>query len=145
MKRLTEAEIQVRIVPTMLRWPSPESANTGVWDRLRDGVKALRAMLRVLDDACHRAEHDRDLKPESIARHRIELGDQALSKLAAFKPLQIAERAVDENINDLEPKRQNLLTKALDELREGVAATERAVVERCQMRAVPQLNVRFRG
>ena len=145
MKRLTEAEIQVRIVPTMLRWPSPESANTGVWDRLRDGVEALRAMLRVLDDACHRAEHDRDLKPESIARHRIELGNQALSKLAAFTPLRSAELAVDKNINDFEPKMQNLLRKALEDLREGIAATERAVVERCRMRAVPQQNVRFRG
>ena len=145
MKRLTEAEIQVRIVPTMLRWPSPESANTSVWDRLRDCVEALRGMLRLLDEKCDRAEHDSDLKPESIARRRKELGDQALSKLAAFKPLQIAERAVDENTNDLEPKMQNLLTKALDELREGVAATERAVVERCKMRAVPELDVRFRG
>ena len=116
-----------------------------MWDRLRDGVEALRAMLRVLDDACHRAEHDRDLKPESIARHRIELGNQALSKLAAFTPLRSAELAVNKNINDFEPKMQNLLRKALDELREGVAATRRAVVARCQMRTVPQLNVRFLG
>ena len=145
MKRLTEAEIQVRIVPTMLRWPSPESANTSVWDRLRDCVEALRGMLRLLDEKCDRAEHDSDLKPESIARRRKELGNQALSKLAAFTPLRSAELAVDENINDLEPKMQNLLRKALEELREGIAATERAVVDRCQMRAVPQLNVRFRG
>ena len=145
MKRLTEAEIQVRIVPTMLRWPSPESANTSVWDQLRDCVEALRGMLRLLDEKCDRAEHDSDLKPESIARRRKELGNQALSKLAAFTPLRSAELAVDKNINDLEPKMQNLLRKALEELREGIAATERAVVDRCQMRAVPQLNVRFRG
>ena len=101
--------------------------------------------MRAVDDDCHQVEHDSHLNPEGIARRRIEIGDQALSKLAAFKPLQTAERAVDENINDLEPKMQNLLRKALDELREGVAATKRAVVERCQMRAAPQLNVRFRG
>ena len=108
-------------------------------------LKPYVRMLRLLDEKCDRAEHDSDLKPESIARRRKELGNQALSKLAAFKPLRSAELAVDKNINDLEPKMQNLLRKALEELREGIAATERAVVDRCQMRAVPQLNVRFRG
>ena len=102
-------------------------------------------MLRVLEERCDRVERDTDLKPESISRRRIQLGEEALAKLAVFEPLHRAERAVDENINNLEPKMQNLLRKALDELREGVAATERAVVERCQMRAVPRLNVRFRG
>ena len=145
MKRLTEAEIQVRIVPTHLRWPSPESANTSVWDRLRDCVEALRGTLRLLDEKCDRAEHDVDLNPKAIARRRIELGEQALSNLGAFKPLQTAELAVDANINDFEPKMQNLLRKALEDLREGIAATERAVVERCRMRAVPQQDVRFRG
>ena len=124
--------IGARVIPTMLRWPSSKAAKTLAWDRLRDCVEAL---LRVLDDACHRAEQNADLKPEAIARRRKELGDQALSKLAAFKPLLSAERAVDESINDLDPKTQSLLTKGLDELREGVAATRRAVVERCQMSA----------
>ena len=119
----------------MLRWPSPEAAKTLAWERLRDCVEALRAMLRVLDDAYHRAEQNADLKPEAIAPRRKELGDEALSKLVAFQPLQTAERAVDQSINSLEPKMQNLLRKALDESRDGVAATRRAVVERCQMRA----------
>ena len=124
-----------RVVPSLVRWPGSEVTNTLAWDRLRDCVEALRAMLRILDDTCHRAEQNADLKPEAIARRRKELGDQALSKLAAFQPLQTAERAVDQSINSLEPKMQNLLRKALDESREGVAATRRAVVERCQMRA----------
>ena len=127
--------IGARVIPTMLRWPSSKAAKTLAWDRLRDCVEALRAMLRVLDGTCHRAEQNADLKPEAIARRRKELGDQALSKLAAFKPLLSAQRAVDESINDLDPKTQSLLTKGLDELREGVAATRRAVVERCQMSA----------
>jgi hypothetical protein len=96
-------------------------------------------MLRGPDDNCHRAEQNTDLNPAAIARRRVELGDQALNKLTAFKPLHSAERAIDKSINDLEPKMQNLLTKALDELREGVAATKRAVVERCQMRADCQI------
>ena len=135
IRRLTEAEIAIRVVPTMVRWPSPEAGKTPAWNPLRDCGEALRALLRALDDACHRAEQNADLKPEAIARRRKELGDQALSKLAAFQPLQTAERAVDQSINSLEPKMQNLSRKALDELREGVAATRRAVVERCQMRA----------
>ena len=68
-------------------------------------------MLRALDDACHRAEQNADLKPEAIARRRKELGDQALSKLADFKPVLTAERAVNENIDKLEPKMQTLLIK----------------------------------
>ena len=60
-----------------------------------------------------------------------------MSKLASFIPFQIAEKAVTENIDALKPEQaqiQQKLTKALDDLREGVAATERAVRERCQMR-----------
>ena len=135
IRRLTDIEIAARVVPTMVRWPAPEAGKMSVWNLLRDCVEALRALLRVLDDTCHRAEQNADLKPEAIARCRKELGDQALSKLAAFKPLLSAERAVDESINDLDPKTQSLLTKGLDELREGVAAARRAVVERCQMSA----------
>ena len=44
-----------------------------------------------------------------------------------------AERAVNENFDKLEPKMQTLLMKAFGELREGVDAARRAVVERCQM------------
>ena len=137
---MTDLEIAARVVPTMLRWP-PEI----VFDQMRDCVEALRSMLRVLEERCDRVERDTDLKPESISRRRIQLGEEALAKLAAFEPLQKAERAVDENIKHLDTKTQNLLAKALDEFREGVAATRRAVVERCRMRAVPRLNVRFRG
>jgi hypothetical protein len=64
--------------------------------------------------------------------------------LAKFKPFQIAEKAVTENIDLLDrltdrdskgAQMQQKLTKALEDLREGVAATKRAVIERCQMRA----------
>ena len=141
-RKLTDIAIAARIVPTMVRWASSEGAS---WDRLRECVEALRSLARSVDDKCHQVERNTDLKPENISRRRIQLGEEALAELAVFEPLHRAERAVDKNINDLEPKMQNLLRKALDELREGIAATERAVVERCQMRAVPQQDVRFRG
>ena len=139
-RRLSDNEIAVRVVPTMLRWP-PEI----VFDRMRDCVEALRSMLRVLDERCEHVERDTDLKPESISRRRIQLGEEALAELAVFEPLHRAERAVDEHIKHLDTKTQNLMARALDEVREGVAATQRAVIERCQMRAVPRMNVRFRG
>ena len=58
-----------------------------------------------------------------------------LRQLADFRPVLTAERAVNENIDKLEPKLQTLLIKALGELREGVDAARRAIVERCHMRA----------
>ena len=145
IRRLTDIEIAARIVPTMLRWPSPEAAKTLAWDRLRDCVEELRAMLRALDVACQQIEQDRRLNPQDTKGQRIKLGEKAISELADFKPLHDAESAVSKNIGELETKTQILLRKALDELLEGVNAARRAVVERCQMRAVPELDVRFRG
>jgi hypothetical protein len=131
-RRLTDIAIAARVVPTMLRWPSSEIA---AWDRLRESVEALRKILRALDDACHEVEHDRHINPQDIRRRRNELGERALRQLADFKSVLIAERALNENIDNLEANMQPLLTKALGELREGVEAAKRAVIERCQMRA----------
>ena len=129
--KLTDLGIAILIVPTTLRWPTSEVA---AWGRLRDGVDALRDMLRALDNACQRVERDHRLQPQEVRRHRTELGERALRQLADFKPVLTAERAINENFDKLEPKMQTLLMKALGELREGVDAARRAVVERCQMR-----------
>ena len=43
--QLTDPSITVRIAPNSL------PASVAAWDRLRDGVHALRDMLRVLDNA----------------------------------------------------------------------------------------------
>jgi hypothetical protein len=76
------------------------------------------------------------MSPDAIARRRAELGRQALAELASFRLFEIAEKAVSENIDFLRdaPQMQQQLTKALNELREGVAATKRMVLERCEMR-----------
>ena len=72
---MTDLGIAARVVPTMLRWP-PEI----VFDQMRDCVEALRSMLRVLEERCDRVEHDFDLKPGSVARRRIQLGEEALAR-----------------------------------------------------------------
>ena len=141
-RRLSDLEIAVRIVPTMLRWPSSDSR---AWQCLHDGVDALRKMLRSLDDECQEIEHDRELNAAAIAQRREELGRQVLEELMTFGQLQSAERAVADEVKQLEPKNQSLLTKALNELRDGVEAARRAVVERCERRTFARSNVRFRG
>jgi hypothetical protein len=138
VRKLTNLEITVRIVPTMLRWPMSEAV---VWRRLREGVEALRNMLHVLDIACEEIEHDHRLDPRDVKRRRVQIGEQALRELQAFKPLQSAEQAVIKKVNELDNSDTDL-TKALDELREGVAAARRAVIERCQMRTGLPLSTR---
>ena len=151
-RRLTDTEIQVRVVPTRVRWP--ESSTAGVWSKLHYAVDALHALARAVDEDCAAAEGNRCLSPDDIAQQRAAFGNQALTQLESFKTFQIAEKVVTENIDLLErlthrdPEQveaHQKLTKALVDLREGVAATKRAVIERCQMRAMPQLNVRFWG
>jgi hypothetical protein len=130
-RRLTDLEIAARIVPTMLRWPICEVI---AFDRMRDGVEALRRLVRGVDDTCQQVERDRTLNPSTIGQRRTQIGDAALRELNALQPLQIAERAVDENMRAADATMQMSLTKARRELDDGVAAARRAVIERCQMR-----------
>lgn len=140
--KLSDTEIQVRVVPMRLRWP--ETGTTIAWTKAHDCVDALRDLVRNVDLGCLEAEQNRELSAGVIARRRSELCNQAMTKLASFTPFQIAEKAVTENIylldrltdrDSKEAQMHQKLTKALDDLRKGVAATERAVIERCQMRA----------
>ena len=131
--KLTDTEIQVRVVPTHMRWP--ERGTTVVWSKLHDAVDALQNVVRDVDQGCLEAEQDPELSAGGIARRRIGLGEQALRQLADFKPVLTAERAVNENIDKFESKMQTSLTTALGEMQRGVDAARRAVIERCQMRA----------
>jgi hypothetical protein len=85
-KRLSDLEIEARVVPTMLRWPPPDVAKAIAWDRLRECVDALRGLLRTIDHHCIEAEQNGDFSPEGISRQRIALGQQALAELESFKP-----------------------------------------------------------
>jgi len=91
-------------------------------------VEKLRALVRRVDRECLQAEQDRHLTAAAIEQRRSEIGQQALATLANFSHLQAAEKAVAAKAGG-----HNELVKALGELREGVAATRRMLVERCEM------------
>ncbi len=66
-----------------------------------------------------------------------------MTQLANFKPFEIAEKALSDNISSLErldyrdPHQVQMLqtlTQARKDLREGVEATKRLVRERCKIR-----------
>ena len=140
--KLSDTEIQIRVVPKRLRWP--ESGTTVAWTKAHDCVDALQNLVRSVDIACVEAEQDRQLSAGGIARRRAELCNHAMTNLASFIPFQIAEKAVTENIDLLErltdrdskeAQMHQILTKALQDLREGVESTQRMLLERCKMRA----------
>jgi hypothetical protein len=115
-RRITDTEIAARIVPTMLGWPA-DISKTLAWDRLRECVDALGGLVYTVDSHCIEAEQDQDLSPEGIIRRRTQVGQQALSALAAFKPLQAAEKAVADNVAHLEERMLDLpkpITNAVD-------------------------------
>jgi hypothetical protein len=140
--RLTDTKIQITVCPKRLRWP--EAGTTVAWSKLHDCVDRLQRLVRTVDENCLQTERTVDLSPEGIARRRTEFGRQALTQLASFKSFQIAEQAAIKDIDALEKRRDDLnveqaqmqqqLTKALEDLRGGVAATKRMLLERCKMR-----------
>lgn len=101
-KRLSDVEIKMRVVPTILRWPAAEIAKTTGWEKLRSCVDALRGLVFAVEQNCTAAETDRDLNPEGIARKRAAVGKTALAELAAFQPFQTAERAVAADVTAME-------------------------------------------
>jgi hypothetical protein len=124
-----------------VRWPEPGSSIA--WTRAHACVDALHALVHSLDGACAEVEQSRDLSPGAIARRRDELCEQALRKLVNFLAFDVAEKALSENIVALERlsncspehvQMQQKLTQALRDLREGIEATRRMVLDRCKMR-----------
>lgn len=100
--RLSDNEIQMRIAAKRFDWL--DCGTTIAWSRLHETVDALHGLARVVDDSCYQAEQDADLSPDGIRRRRSEVGRQALTELANFKPLKTAEKATLENIELLERK-----------------------------------------
>jgi hypothetical protein len=139
-KRLTQNEIAIRIVPTHLRWP--EAATSGVWRALHECVQQLHNFARTVDNDCIEIEQKKEFGRYEIEGHRTEVGQEALKKLADFRPFDMAEQAATKEIDALE-KREDLtsqeaqakqkLMSTLAELRAGLAATERLLLERCKM------------
>lgn len=140
-RKLTDNEIAIRIVPKRLRWP--ESGSSIAWTKAHDCVDALQDLVRNVDLGCLEAEQDHELSGGRIQRRRAELCDQALRKLANFRLFDIAKKALSENIVALEslsvrdPEQALMLqklTQALHDLREGIEATKRVVLDQCKMR-----------
>lgn len=96
-----------------------------------------------MDAACVEVEQSCELSGGDIARGRANFCDQALRKLVNFPAFEIAEKALSENIVALERlsnrdpaqvQMHQVLTQALHDLREGIEATRRMVLDRCKMR-----------
>ncbi|MCK1354640.1 hypothetical protein IVB56_27220 [Bradyrhizobium sp. CW7] len=146
-KRMTETEIRIRIVPTHLRWPSADT--NSVWRRLHECVHKMHDLARAVDVNCSCIEEKRTLGPNEIERRRTEVVQEARTKLANFGPLDVARRAVAAELNSMQSRSdltlqdaqtKEKLTKVLKELEAGVAATERLLLERCELRDARRLQ-----
>jgi hypothetical protein len=147
IQKVSDAQIAITIVPKRVRWPEPGAAN--VWTVAHCCVDALHNLVRQVDLDCAEAEQNPDHSASAIARHRAQLCDQAMSKLANFRLFEIAEKTLTNNINALEglsdPDPQQAqthqkLTQALRDLQEGIEATRRMLLERCKVREGGQHN-----
>jgi hypothetical protein len=130
-RKFTELELQVRIVPRVLRWPAPGGTNVLAWTRLHEAVGALRSFVRKVDAECAAIEEAPNLKGPDIRERRAALLEQALKELNDFRPVLAAEKAVAASVASSRNKPGYPLQKALDEVLEGVSATQRAVRARC--------------
>jgi hypothetical protein len=98
-KRFTDLEIQAMIVPTALRWPDPTTSIA--WAKLHGGVEGLRGLVRAVDENCVGIEGNQDFSGDGIARKRADLGVKALSEVANYQALALAEKAVASDIATL--------------------------------------------
>jgi hypothetical protein len=141
IQKVSDAQIAITIVPKRARWPEPGTGS--VWAAAHHCVDAWHNLIRKVDLDCSEAEQNPDLSASAIARRRAELSDQAMSKLANFRPFEIAEQTLTNNINALErlsdpdPQQAQMLQRlkqALRDLQEGIEATRRMLQERCKVR-----------
>lgn len=139
-RKLTDTEIKIRIVPTHLRWP--EAGTSVIWRRLHECVQQLHEFARATDNDCIEIEQKREFGRNEIERQHTEVGQEALKKLAHFRPFEIAEQTATKEIDALENREaltpqeaqaKQKLMRAVDELRAGIAATQRLLRERCKM------------
>lgn len=141
VRKLTENEIRIRIVPTHLRWPEARTSNA--WAQAHGCVRRLHDFVRNLDQQCVQVEQSSKMNSQNRAQQLEALNNRALAKLANFSPLREAERAVASEAEALNKrdettpqhmKMKERLAGAMEELRDGIAATERLVQERCGTR-----------
>jgi flagellar motility protein MotE (MotC chaperone) len=138
-RNLSDIQIKVRIVPKRVRWP--EAHSSPAWVKAHSCVDAFEDLVRNVDVSCLQAEQDKNFSASAVRRRRAEIHDQALRKLTNFKPFEIAEKALNQNIDALErlsdrnPEQVQTLQKlkqGLLDLREGIGATRRMVRDQCR-------------
>ncbi len=131
-QKLSENLITICIVPNRGRWP--ERSVGSVWSKAHDCIDAWKNVVRKVDS---------EVSVSATVRQLGAICERTLIQLANFKPFEIAEKALSDNISLLEkldyrdPQQVQMLktlTRALKDLREGVEATKRLVRERCKVR-----------
>lgn len=89
-KPITQLDIEARIVPGSVRWPS-----TAIhWEKLKKAVESLRATVDAVETNCRAIEQDRNLSLEGMTRKRAEIGQRACAQLSNFAAVKTAESAV---------------------------------------------------
>ncbi|WIW43854.1 hypothetical protein ML401_20250 [Bradyrhizobium sp. 62B] len=143
MRHLSQNEIAIRIVPTHLRWP--DASTSVVWRQLHECVLQFYEFARAFDDDCLEIEQSKVFSSNEIVRRRAEAGREAIRQLAGFRPFESASSAVTREVErlhrreDLTPQESEAkqkLIKALDDLRGGLAAVERLLLERSKLRQI---------
>jgi hypothetical protein len=101
---------------------------------------------RTIDYNCCEIEQTREYGRDEIVRHRTEIGYEALKKLAAFRPFQLAKQAASkeieafrqrEDLTSQDAQAKQRLIVAMEELGGGIRAMERLLRERCKMNEEP--------
>jgi hypothetical protein len=133
-QRLSENQIKISILPRRVRWAEPNTA--AAWAKAHYCVDALQELVRNVDVECQQVEQNNEFSSDTIRKRRAAICDAALSKLSNFRPLEVAEKALAENVAALERlsnrnqgqvEMHTTLKRALHELPEGVEATKRMV------------------
>lgn len=147
-QKLTENEIRIMIVPKHVRWPEPSTSMA--WARLHHCVRALHLLAQSVDNNNLHLNAQYPFDGDALVRNRTELCAKTVEKLAQFAPLRAAERAVANELrelnqtSELSPQQQNtkeMLEQARAELTHGIGATIRLVQERCGLRQRPKIFV----
>lgn len=104
MKPITRLEVEARIAPASVHWPS-----TAIhWDELKKAVAEVRDLVLSVNEGCRKVEADPDLSAEGISRKRREIGANAVAELDAMKAVKVAEQAVGRALSLFEERMVDL-------------------------------------
>jgi hypothetical protein len=110
--QLTDTLIAATICPQHLRWAT--SGGEHSWLRMKDAVTDMHGLARALEDQCSGVESDSDLNASAVTRRTCELGKRAICELMELAALRKAEKAVQNNLEQLDQKMKELPVQAND-------------------------------